>query len=203
VAWGQAMEADAARRAVAGDPTLAGAEKVAPDADLVALSSAVQQGYDALASALPDGAELDPGTPVKIPAGTMPLTGALTLCAVEAGLHASDLANALGDRGELAPAETAACVALIRPLLGLSAGMGAAPGPGSSIELAGESVSEQWTAHGSAWAPGRGEAATKVSGSDEAIALFVYGRIGHTSELLEVTGDPDVAARFKDFFPGP
>lgn len=204
VAWGQAMEADAARRAVAGDSGLAGADGVPAEASRGALSGVVKQGYADLSDALPDVAEVDPATQMAIPAGTMPVPGALTLFAVEAGLHTSDLAQALGRDGALTAGERAACVALIRPLLGLSVEHGKAPAEGASIRLVGESFTEQWVAHGRAWAPGGdGAAATTVTGSDEAVVLFVYGRIDHTDERLEVAGDESTAALFKEYFPGP
>lgn len=207
VARGQAMEADAARRAVAGDTSLAGADEVPSTASFGALNGALKKGHKDLSSALPDVAELDPATQVTIPAGALPLPGALTLFAVEAGLHASDLAHALDQPHQLREDEVAACVALLRPLLGLSAGHGATASAGTSIELDGETFTERWAAHGSAWAPGEalgdGSATVTVSGSDEALMLFVYGRIEHTDSRLTLSGAPDTAARFKEFFPGP
>src|SRR5699024_3562061 len=158
VARVQAMQADAVRKAVAGQQELGGADEVPADADAQTLAEAVHAGYDALEAALADVTELDPTTPVVIPAGTLPLPGALTLFVVEAGLHASDLAHALGHPAELAAVETQACVTLLRPLLGLAAGNGTTPPPQTSIQLTGESFAECWAVHGSAWAPSEEEA---------------------------------------------
>lgn len=206
VAWVQAMEADAIRRAIAGQQSLAGADEVPADAGLAALLDGVRRGREAIVSALHDAPELEPTTPVVIPAGTLPLTGALTLYAVEAGLHARDLAQALGRPDALTTDEVAACAALLRPLLGLAAGTGASPPPGASVALVGETFTERWAARGTLWAPegeAAGDPATTISGSDEAVVLFAYGRIDHTDDRLRIAGEESVAARFKEFFPGP
>lgn len=206
VAWVQAMEADAIRRAIAGQPSLAGADDVSAEAGLTTLRDGVRRGRDAIVSALHDAPELDPTTSVVIPAGTLPLGFALTLYAVEAGLHAGDLAQALGHQEDLTADEVAACVALLRPLLGLAAGTGATPPAGASVALVGDTFAERWAARGTLWTPQPGDGAdpaTTVSGSDEAVALFAYGRIDHNDPRLSIDGDESVAARFKEFFPGP
>lgn len=205
VAWVQAMEADAIRRAISGQQSLAGADEVPAHAGLPALVDGVRRGRDAIVAALHDAPELESTTPVVLPAGTLPLAGALTLCAVEAGLHARDLAHALGRPDTLTAEEVAACVALLRPLLSLSAASGATPPPDASVALLGESFAERWAARGRLWVP-QGEEAepgVTVSGSDEAVVLFAYGRTDHTDERLRVDGDEALAARFKEFFPGP
>jgi hypothetical protein len=59
------------------------------------------------------------------------------------------------------------------------------------------------TIDGTAWGPAAGEPSVVVEGADDAVLLYAYGRLPFRKADLTVTGDGEVAVRFKEFVPGP
>ncbi|MDT0200722.1 maleylpyruvate isomerase family mycothiol-dependent enzyme [Nocardioides sp. AE5] len=191
VTWGAAMEADALGAALGEAPGPA----PAPD-----LPGAVAAFADVAARVA--GANLDPESPVALPAGTVPMAYAAPLFAFEAALHASDLAHALGEDDTLGAAELAACAVVVGPMLDLLAT--GSPAEPTVIDLIGLGDPIRLSATGRAWrrsTPDSNPATTTIRGTAHQITLFACGRIG--ADDLHVDGDPGPARRFKEFFPGP
>ena len=131
----------------------------------------------------------------------------LTLAASEFAIHLNDLEVALGN--DNAPV-TREAIDAIDEIMGSHlaefAGMtGNAPAAPLSIGLRGSGISRDLTWNGESWTntaalDGR---QVLVSGSDEAIARFIFGRITIDHPLLSVEGDAELARQFKTFVPGP
>ena len=64
-------------------------------------------------------------------------------------------------------------------------------------------AAERRTFNGAAWGPAAGEPSVVAKGTDDAVLLYSYGRLPFGKAGLAVTGDREVAARFKEFGPGP
>lgn len=202
--WGVSMEADA----VAG----ARARRSAPAEGTVLAASAgpgaLRDGLGAaVARLLAEVGEVDPddlAASAPMPYGPVPLPMALTVFAMEAGVHASDLAHALGSDDVLVAdvvAATATSMAAFLPALAVT---GAGAPPGAVLAVAGPSVDLRAAARDGAWTvdPDAEPTAT-VRGSDSDALLFLLGRIAADHPGLEVHGDLGLVARFKEYVPGP
>jgi uncharacterized protein (TIGR03083 family) len=204
---GQSLQADAWRRLAAGDAGSATADAT-DGLDRAATLDAIVARHADLHEAL--GAVDDEAVAVgacAMPYGTLPAIFVLQLATMEAGVHASDLAAALGEDDTLRkPTVDAGATVLAGalPLLG-SAGDGTAPA-GASVRLVGGDVDVCVVAAegGSGWAvvpaPAAG-ATTTIRGSASDVVLFALGRRGVAD--VDVVGDPVGAERFKAWFPGP
>ncbi len=71
------------------------------------------------------------------------------------------------------------------------------------IRLLGPTVRMEATFDGTAWGPVAGDPGVVVQGSDDDVLLYAYGRLPFDPARLTVTGDRDLAVRFKEFVPGP
>jgi len=144
--------------------------------------------------------EPKPGRPPRTAARMM------TIAALEFGLHRYDVETALGEASGLTEEAIQAADAIFGAgLARLAAASGQTPDAPFRIELRGDRIDRALAWTGAAWtsestpdAP-----ATRISGDDGPLMLFVCGRIPATDNALTVDGDADVAARLKTYVPGP
>lgn len=155
-----------------------------------------------------DEADLARGCPM--PYGTLPGAVVLQVAAMEAGVHRSDLEDALGRNGIHLEPDTLDAIFTILPgfLPQLAMAATERPGPGTGIRLAasdGATISLRFG--GSGWETVDAGATTApaytVSGEPAAVALFALGRIPANHGSLTIEGDVEMAGRFKVHFPGP
>jgi uncharacterized protein (TIGR03083 family) len=202
--WGVSMEADA----VAGARARRGS---AADGRVVTVAdgpSALAGGLRAAAGALL--AEIDALTPddltvaAPMPYGPVPLPMALTVFVMEAGVHAADLADALGEPAPLAADVVTATATTLAAFVPLLAANGSGAPDGAVLAVAGPTVDLRVAASGGSWAadPDATPTAT-VRGSDSDVLLHLLGRIPVDAPGLTVEGDRELAARFKQYVPGP
>lgn len=129
-----------------------------------------------------------------------------TAC-VEIGTHRWDLEVAMGERyaGLSTEAVTGAQMVIASNLVPMANSSGTQPDVPWSIHLVGDTIDLTLGWDGSAWSNAGPSSAgtTEIRGEDSAIALYVMGRITADDDRLAVTGDRDMAARFKEFAPGP
>ena len=204
-AWGTSMEADALRRARTGEPgTAEGTEPAGgPDEVLAALRRSVAD----LGAELDHAPDLPGDAVVTLPFGPLPAAFALHVFAMEAGVHADDVADALARDEPLADDvvdATGTVLAAVLPVL--AAASGEAPPADTVVLLSGPTTGLRF-AHGvgdaGGWAVVGEEVpptATVVGADDSAVLRFALGRTGADDPRLTV---PDAAAAFKAWFPGP
>lgn len=205
MAWGQALQADAWRKLAAGDSsTTAGAPELSttdPTAVTAALAAANAELGEALAAVSDD--DVAAGV-CAMPYGTLPAGFVLLLATMEAGVHRSDLAAAVGEDDGLTDATVAAATAVLGgalPMLG-AGGDGTAPeGTSVALQAPGIELVAVRQAEGWAVAAPEGPPTTTISGSASDVVLFALGR--RPASALQVDGDPVGAERFKAWFPGP
>lgn len=207
--WGVTMETDALRRARLALPGRADGLEVAPGTDHEAVVSLLDQARDSLVLEVGhlEGRDLDASAPM--PYGDVPVRALLDVFAMEAGIHGSDLAAALGVAEGLSPTVVRAAESFLLtflPLLAQQAGV-TPPDAASSFALVGATVriTGRWDdgtlTVGDPEDPV--EAASIVSGDDTAVLLFALGRIPVQDPRLEVSGDLELASGFKRYVPGP
>jgi hypothetical protein len=143
-----------------------------------------------------------------MPYGELPMAMALQVFVMEAALHGSDLADAVpgaGGSGDALPPEAGpTCAAVFQAFWPVFATAAASPPPaGTTVRLAGPTVAVEGRFDGTAWGPATGEPTALIEGSDDAVLLYAYGRLPFEKADLTVTGDQELAARFKEFVPGP
>ncbi len=143
-----------------------------------------------------------------MPYGEVPMALALRIFVMEAAVHTSDLADAVpvgGRSGDSLPAGARrSCAAVFQafwPVLAAAATV--LPAAGTTVSLVGPTVRLEGTFDGAAWGPVAGEPSVVVEGEDDGVLLLAYGRTPFEKADLTVTGDRELAARFKDFVPGP
>jgi uncharacterized protein (TIGR03083 family) len=205
VYWGTTLEADGLRLAAAGDAgPAAGTPLEGPRDEIV---PALRRAVTALVQRLEQVPEPVTGA-VPMPYGELPMALALRVFVMEAAMHGSDLADAVevpGRDGGSIPAgarrSSAAVFQAFWPVLATAAT--ATPPPGTTVRLAGPTVRLEGTFDGTAWGPASAEPTVVVEGDDDAVLLYAYGRVPLEKADLRVTGDREVAARFKEFVPGP
>ncbi len=202
--WGVSMEADA----VSGARTR---REAAADGRVVTVSdgpSVLAGGLRAAAADLlaqVDALESDDlSAPAPMPYGPVPLPLALTVFVMEAGVHSSDVADALGEPAPLAPDVAEATATSLAAFVPLLAANGSGAPDGAVLAAAGPSVDLRIAAADGTWAadPDATPTAT-VRGSDSDVLLFLLGRIPVDAPGLTVDGDAALAARFKEYVPGP
>jgi uncharacterized protein (TIGR03083 family) len=197
-------QAEAFRRAVRGvldSPQWPGAPELA-EAEVLAL---LDDGAAALATALDalDAATLDGMTPM--PFGIVPTRAALQLAVYEFAFHGDDLRAATG-HPEPFPPDVAAAFCGFLPVLAVRLAARAERGtPTHAYRLVAPAGTTTLAFADGSWAPTDVETSPSlctISGDDDAIALFAMGRIGIDDGRLRAD-DPDAAAEFKRWFPGP
>ncbi|WP_043500316.1 hypothetical protein [Georgenia sp. SUBG003] len=164
-----------------------------------ALGRAHERLLTALA-AVPGG----PGTVLPMPYGDVPLGLALHVFVMEAALHRSDLAHAVGGESRLTTGTHAAAAAVLQAFWpALAADAVVAPPPGTAFLLRGTSVRVEAEYDGAAWVSPTGPHAVVISGDDDAVLLAGYGRVPVEAAAVSVEGDVALARRLKEYVPGP
>ena len=207
--WGQRLEAQGVEGLATGRTVAVDVPRVpvaAPDVLLAGLRTAHEDLWAHLTARTPD--DLDRMAPM--PYGVLPLGLFLQVITMEVGVHHSDLRTAIGLDGALAPDVVRATAAFLAAFLPVIAGGGARPARPVTYRLAGRQgnvdLAVVWD--GDAWSAGightvDGEATVTLSGDDSDVCLFVLGRTALADAELLVEGDPDTAAAFQEFVPGP
>ena len=204
VAWGVSMEADALRRARAGDAGPAQGLRVEADEPAARLLEVSRSAVEDLRAQLGvlDAADLDHNAP--LPVGDLPVRAALQVFAVEAGVHASDLRHALGEDNALAEDVVMAAVVVLTALLPVMATMGAPPPRDGVLAIVGSTLDLRAVARDGRWTIENDAPPTAwVRGADSDVLLFALGRLPYDSPRLMLDGDQHLATRFKDYVPGP
>jgi uncharacterized protein (TIGR03083 family) len=204
LAWGQALEAEGLRRmlAGAGDPYL---PETRTHTDPAATLADLTKQHADLAAQLAAVTGNDLARPCPLPYGPVPTATFLQVIAMEVGVHGNDLAAALGDGARL-PADvvsaTAAYLSFAVPLHAMAATE--VPGRPLAWRLTGPTVDLRIWWDGERWAataePGDQPADCTVTGDDDALVLFVLGRV--PAAALTAT-DPGLAADLGRYVPGP
>lgn len=165
--------------------------------------AALQDARAELLSAL-ERAPADLDTAVPMPYGDLALGFALQVFVMEAALHRSDLAHAVGADDRLAPGTHGPAANVLQAIWPtMAAAATAAPPVGTCVRLAGESVSVSAEYDGAAWVEPSRPPDVLVEGDDDAVLLLGYGRLDADDPRLRVSGRRDLAARLKEFVPGP
>ena len=205
--WGTSLEADGLDRARRGLPGPAEGLSPADDADrdrvLALLASTCDRlvtGLDALAAGAGPDADL------PMPYGPLPVDLALSVFAMEAGVHGSDLAAALGLDDTLGAgpcAGTVATLAVFGPAFAAAAGSKLAPGAVIELRSATGALRFAQERDGAWTAAADGPATAVVTGPDSDVWLFAVGRRPADAPGLVITGDAALARSFKALVPGP
>ena len=194
--WGQRLEAQGVEAIATGRTEALDVPPVSvPEAR--ALPMQLAAAHEELWTVLEARTVDDLSKPAAMPYGPVPLGLFLQVVAMEVGVHHSDLRAALGlpdDLGADVARATAAFLAAFLPALAASGGRPAEP---VRYVLRGRSFELEWSS-------GEGAARTvTLSGDDSDLCLFVLGRRTLEEVELTVEGDRALAARFKEFVPGP
>lgn len=205
VHWGTTLESDGLALVRSGEARTA--EGTPLEGPREAIVPALRKASGVLVQCLEQVPEPPTGG-VPMPYGELPMAMALQVFVMEAAVHTSDLADAVPTAdggGDALPAEArASCAAVFQAFWpAFAAAAPTAPPAGTSIRLAGPTVAVEGAFDGTAWGPLSGEPAALVAGGDDAVLLFAYGRLPFERAGLTVTGDRELAVRFKEFVPGP
>jgi uncharacterized protein (TIGR03083 family) len=202
--WGVTMEADALRRARLDLPGRADGRTVSPDEDRAVLTENVRQARAELVDELAqlDGQDLSSTAPM--PHGDVPIGVLLDVFAMEAGIHGSDLAAALGDEQPLSPTVVRATETFLLGFLPMLAQASPPPAGADSFALTGDTVriTGHWREQGLVVDETNRPALT-IEGDDTAVLLFALGRAQADDARLRHHGDRDLAVNFKSYVPGP
>ncbi len=203
VHWGTTLEADALRLVAAGQAGPAtGTPLEGPREEIV---PALQNAFAVLGRCLEQVPEPVSGA-APMPYGELPMALALQVFVMEAAVHGSDLADAVPrqDGAALPPEARHSCAAVFLAFWPvLAAAASATPAAGTTVRLVGPTVRMEAGFDGTAWGPVAGEPTVLVEGGDDAVLLYAFGRQSFDRAGLTVTGDRELAVRFKDFVPGP
>lgn len=200
--WGTSFEADGLRRARTGSGGVAegddGGGDLAPDV----LRARLAAGSDALVGEMDAFIAQPHERAVPMPYGELPIPLAFEVFTMEAGLHTSDIAAAIGEDDRLEPD---VCRAALRFLEVFGSVMVDPDAAGlDQVQTVGLRCSQggvRFVLGDGQGTVDRLEATTTISGDDSDVILFAFGR--HPLGNLEVEGDQQLAARFKDFVAGP
>lgn len=178
----------------------------APELDPGQIRELLADGASELDAALADLRHdvLEGLTPM--PFGVVPTMVALQVTVYEYAFHAEDVRSALGAAGAI-PADVAAAffgfLPGLAPMMAARAEPGAptvgyrlAPTGGTAVDLA--PGAKGWEIRDGQTGP-----SCTIAGPDDAVALFVMGRIGPEDPRLAITGETAAAGEFKRWFPGP
>lgn len=206
--WGVSMEADGLRRRRQGEGGRADGRAPRPAAGRDELLADLDGAREQLLSEVAALREADLESPVPLPYGDVPVALFSQILVMEAGVHTSDLAAALGDESSLAEDVSRATEVFLQVFLALGAGSAAeAPEAGTSIELRGPEVALGFRYDDGRWEasrpPGPPSPGATLESDDSTILLFALGRVRPTDPRLSVSGDPGLIDHFKTWLPGP
>lgn len=202
--WGQRLEAAGLQGAAEGREAAdipAPVEGAGPEV-LVEQLRVAHADLDASLEALDEAAL---GRLAPMPFGLAPVALLLQIIAMEVGVHASDLREAVGGDGVLEDDVIAATATVLEGFLPSLAGNGSPPEGPVGFRLLGEEVDLQLAFDGTTWSTSRtgGEDAdVTFRGRDSDLVLFALGRGSTADRRLEVDGDLSRAERFREHVPG-
>jgi uncharacterized protein (TIGR03083 family) len=192
--WGQRLEAQGVA-AIAEGRTEALDVPDTSVADPRALPAQLGAAHEELWAALQDRTADDLSSSAAMPYGPVPLGLFLQVVAMEVGVHHSDLRAALGLPDDLGADVARASAAFLAAFLPVLAAGGDRPAEPVRYVLRGRSFELEWSSGAGA------EETVTIAGPDSELGLFLMGR--RDLEELQVDGDAVLAARFKQFVPGP
>ena len=207
VVWGVSMEADALWRRRTGADGRAAGRTVADPADREAVAADLDAAWAVLAEEVSLLGEADLATTAPLPYGDVPVAVFAQILAMEAGVHASDLAAALGEVDTLPGDVARASEAVLRVFLPVVAATAAHRPPrdltvalrGPEVHLRFSYRDGRWEAADAADGP---EPDACLDGDDSTLVLFALGRLPATDPRLSIAGDEEAARRFKSWLPG-
>lgn len=214
--WGVSMEADALARArTAAEGAGTGTEVSAslpPDDLLTAMRTSWRELSAELAALADPGAD---ARTVEMPYGPVALVDLLSVLTMEAGVHTSDLAAAVGEDASLALDVARATFVTMAGFWPVLASAAAPPDEPVAFDLVGPTSGVVASFDDGGWAavaydpsiPGTGDPngvrTARLRGMDSDLALVLTGRLTTGDAPIVVEGDADLAARLKDYLPGP
>ena len=199
--WGTSFEADGLRRARTEAIGVAEGDEVGAERTPEVLRHHFAANADSLVGEMNAFLEAPYDRAVPMPYGALPIPLAFDVFAMEAGVHTSDLASALGEDDRLEPDVCRASLEFLHAFGPVMADPAARLEPGQSVGLRCGQGMVRFFHDGDGWHADRLAASTTITGDDSDVVLFALGR-GPIAALI-VEGDPEVAARFKDLIPGP
>ena len=143
------------------------------------------------------------GLVVRLPYGALPLPLALDVCVMEAAVHRSDLAHALGADATLDPYAYGPTARTLQAFWPALAAAGRQPPAPVGIALRGEVVEICARFDGATWGALVGCPEAVIAGTDEHLLLYALGRAAFDELDLRVGGDERLARSFKELVPGP
>ncbi len=206
--WGVSMEADAlCRRRTATEGRADG--RTVPDGAPreTVLAEVDAAGLD-LAEELDRLTDEDLPSSAPLPYGDVPVAVFSQILVMEAGVHTSDLAAAVGKADALASDVVQATALTLRLFLPVTAASATErPAPGTTAGLRGETVDVRFRYDGERWeglpAEDPSEADATITADDSTVLLFALGRIPDSDVRLSFSGDEAAARRLKVWMPGP
>jgi uncharacterized protein (TIGR03083 family) len=200
--WGTTFEADGLRRARTEVAGVAEGEEVGAERAPDVLRAKLATNAGSLVAELDAFLDEPHDRAVPMPYGALPIALALDVFAMEAGVHTSDLASALGEEDRLELDVCRATLEFLRAFGPAMAGQGGARlEPGESVGLRCSQGMIRFAFDDGGWHADRLDASTTITGDDSDVVLFALGR--RPVGVVTVEGNPEVAARFKDLIPGP
>ena len=202
--WGQRLESAGLRGAAEGHET---ADVPAPveGADPEVLFEQLRAAHAELDASLEALDETGLERLAPMPYGLAPVALLLQIIAMEVGVHASDLREAVGGDGVLEDDVVGATATVLAGFLPSLAGNGSPPEGPVRFRLRGEDVDVTLAYDGTTWsteAGGGAEADVTFRGRDSDLVLFALGRGSIDERRLEVDGDLSRAERFREHVPG-
>lgn len=206
--WGVSMEADALRRRRTATAGRAEGRAVPDGAPREAVLEELQAACRELAEEVRRLTDDDLPSTAPLAYGDIPVAVFSQILVMEAGVHTSDLAAALGQTDDLGPDVVQGTVLSLRLFLPvIAASASERPVPGTTIGLRGETVDLRFGYEEGGWAalPPSGSAGTDatITADDSSVLLFALGRIPVGDARLSVSGDETTARSFKLWMPGP
>jgi uncharacterized protein (TIGR03083 family) len=206
--WGVSMEADALHRRRAAGGGRADGRTIPAGSDRETILAELDAALGELGRELDQLTEDDLTSTAPLPYGDVPVVVFSQILVMEAGVHTSDLAAAVGSPDDLAPdvaSATGITLGIFLPILAGSAEE--RPAAGTTIGVRGESVHLAFRCHGDGWEslpePAAIETDATISADDSTVLLFILGRIPDTDVRLVISGDQAAGRRFKRWLPGP
>lgn len=205
---GVSMEADALRRRRTATAGRAEGRTVPNGAPREAVLGELDLACRELGEEVHRLTDDDLSSTVPLPYGEIPVVVFSQILVMEAGVHTSDLAAALGQADDLGPdvvQATELSLRLFLPMVAASASE--RPVPGTTIGLRGETVDLRFRYEAGGWEAVSPSAASDtvatITADDSTVLLFALGRTPASDVRLSISGDEATARSFKLWMPGP
>jgi hypothetical protein len=199
------MAADALRRLHNGEHGPADGIVLGPDTEPAELLESLRQGSLDLYTEMDRLTGDDVERYAPMPIGPVPMQLAVDVFAMEAAVHASDMAEAFD---VVYPLSTGAVVSTQTALAAFFPGFAAAGSPPPSepavLGMFGPTVGLRVAVRSGDWVVDpAAEPTAWVQGSDSDVLMYALGRIPADDSRLTVGGDGRLVAAFKQYLPGP